>query len=457
MERLNVIASDACAASIAALLRAQPKLVHITLSECKHVDDSCLIALSTAHTVADVAAPAVVVGAPASRANGGNSRSFGFGFGVTAAVVDSGSGAPVLDFTPPAGTLNTTSLRTLCLRGCALISDVGMAGLTLDARLVTALETVDCTRCFGVSSSGLCSLLEAIRVTSSPSQPPRLRVLRVSGVQGVDDHLLHTIASFAGPTLQHLELGRLAVASTRKAKTNALAAGLSQDDFELPAPRMDFADIRALPHAQAHRRRKRATQRPTQRPTQRAPAGATTGVVGSVATAPSATTAVRATCAAGAGVSNDIGITDVGVLKLAAVCHSISRIDFAGNPGVTDASAIAFIRANPGLCDLGLRQCSITDVTVQAAASLQHLKELELYGTQTSDAGLAALAQFKPPLRHLDLSGCARITPGALASLLRVVSSTLESVSLGDLPLVTPVQHEALLQSCAPGAALHWW
>ena len=187
LQSLAIPHSAASAASIAAVLRAQPDLRRLTLDGCRFAEDSALIALSTAH-------------APASEAGW--------------SVPDAGGGVRAESSSPP-------SLCVLSLHGCHRITDAGIAALTLFPHLLSGLRVLNVGRCTSVTGAGVIALVKAatsppaaVKGSGEDATPPplvvaQLRTIKAVGVRDVTDELMEVVAQRCAPSLRVLDVGRL--------------------------------------------------------------------------------------------------------------------------------------------------------------------------------------------------------------------------------------------------------
>lgn len=116
------------------------------------------------------------------------------------------------------------------------------------------------------------------------------------------------------------------------------------------------------------------------------------------------------------------GIGNEGLASLAKVADqltSVELLDLYGSQDVTDAG-VAAVCSLRGLVELDLNYCpGVTDIgLLLLAAGLPRLRRLSLAGAaRITDAGVAAIARL--PLRQLCLNGCPRVGSAGLRSLVQ--------------------------------------
>lgn len=120
-------------------------------------------------------------------------------------------------------------------------------------------------------------------------------------------------------------------------------------------------------------------------------------------------------------------------IRLLATCPALIDIYLQGNE-LDDRMLGLLIEAVPKLERLDIRSCvNLTNSAIQSVARLNHLRELELYGTAIDDSGVVSLASLKS-IECLNLSGLA-ITDEAVAVLKSF--EKLHHLYLEDCPSLT--------------------
>lgn len=114
-------------------------------------------------------------------------------------------------------------------------------------------------------------------------------------------------------------------------------------------------------------------------------------------------------------------ITSAAVLRLAASCRTLERLDVSFVESVPAAAVRALVEGCPALREVGLEGClRLGDDSVLELARAARLEDVNLrYCEFLSFASLGPLAESCPRLRHLNLTAVKRATNGVLEALAR--------------------------------------
>eukprot|EP00899_Mesostigma_viride_P019793 jgi/Mesvir1/27815/Mv07495-RA.1 len=109
-----------------------------------------------------------------------------------------------------------------------------------------------------------------------------------------------------------------------------------------------------------------------------------------------------------------IGVTDASIRAVGKNCRGLRQLSVGECKGVTDASVELVARNCPDLVHLDAAFCpGVTDYSVLVLARMcgpRWLEQVDLCRCEVTDNSMAWLAAYCPRLRHLDVSGCERVT-----------------------------------------------
>ena len=117
-----------------------------------------------------------------------------------------------------------------------------------------------------------------------------------------------------------------------------------------------------------------------------------------------------------------VPLWEMRVSQFAACCRRLTRLDVSGSPVRDFCSAASAIAAHCGLLQaLDVSSSAVSDAAAAALAErLPHLETLAVAQSPAlSPVGLRAIGVGLARLRHLDVSGCLRVTDDAVVDLLR--------------------------------------
>ncbi|KAL9233332.1 hypothetical protein vseg_008350 [Gypsophila vaccaria] len=115
-----------------------------------------------------------------------------------------------------------------------------------------------------------------------------------------------------------------------------------------------------------------------------------------------------------------LGVTDVGLARVAVGCVRLERLSLKWCMEISDVGVELLCKKSLGLKFLDLSSLKITSESLGSIASLQMLESLIIVGcTLVDDVGLHLLGNGCPSLKVLDVSRCDLITSVGLCSVVR--------------------------------------
>ncbi len=145
--------------------------------------------------------------------------------------------------------------------------------------------------------------------------------------------------------------------------------------------------------------------------------------------------------------SSSDGITDVGVIELIEACANLQSLHLEQCPKVTVAVIRTLSSHRPQIQKLYLPQCNIESADSRLFENFTNLRKVNLMGcSKLNPEALALLISQNPHLTHLNLSGCEGIDDNMLGYIPE--SSELEVIDLSYIQSITDAGIVKLANSC---------